>query len=466
MIIDKLNISIKDHELFFEEIDSLKRLKDIWSLLELSGRKIYIGYDKERSLCLIATDIWAMRSIYIYKNVVTDNVESLGNLEIDEKSINYFLGLGFMVAPKTLYKNLIKLPAGCVLVINTNELSKKFVPISTPKENETLNSFESLMKEHCFRFPLNYNASDTALAFSGGLDSSLILNSLYDQNVKSTLITINVEGGRDESYYQNIANSKIGYEHYKFKMSENDALKIFRNLCQDKEILGHPIVLKYEFLSKCVKDNGFKNLITGEGSDDLFAYCGLHSDINAKKAEILSIHPDLTPDLTHITLPFYESNSVNETGVRLANFALMGNANYYFLYKSAAKRNLKILLPYLDLQMIKYSLFNADNHSSYDKKCLISKFAQGRLPQEIINRKKQGFRSDSELWFKKRHVFYDEIMNLLALAPNNMSEIREYCLILLNDIQNTGSKKTANTLFCVMMLLGWIKENFGIKGEF
>lgn len=99
MIIEKLNINCE--QTFFEEIDFSKTIKDIWSLLEISKDKIYVGYDVQKSLCLAATDIYAVRPLYMYKNVITDNIELLEDLEIDEASFDEFLKYGFMVAPRT-----------------------------------------------------------------------------------------------------------------------------------------------------------------------------------------------------------------------------------------------------------------------------------------------------------------------------------------------------------------------------
>jgi asparagine synthase (glutamine-hydrolysing) len=109
---------------------------------------------------------------------------------------------------------------------------------------------------------------------SGGIDSTFT-SALVKQNFNNSLCTFSVrftDDRFDETHYQKIAIKALETDHRSIRCSEENIGKIFPKVIWHTEtpILRTAPVPLYR-LSRMVRDNQFKVVLTGEGADEIFA---------------------------------------------------------------------------------------------------------------------------------------------------------------------------------------------------
>ncbi len=109
---------------------------------------------------------------------------------------------------------------------------------------------------------------------SGGLDSSLVA-ALSHQIVGARLRTYSLrfdDAEYDESEFQRLMVERIGSQHREVVVSRHDIATVFPEVCYHAErpllrTAPAPLFL----LSRLVRDDGIKVVLTGEGADEMFA---------------------------------------------------------------------------------------------------------------------------------------------------------------------------------------------------
>lgn len=117
--------------------------------------------------------------------------------------------------------------------------------------------------------------SDVPVAayLSGGLDSS-ITTALVRKYFSNDLRTFSIEFEDkvfDESEYQQEVSSSLGTKHTKFRCRNDDIVDVFPDVVfhTEKPIL-RTAPAPMHILSKHVRENGYKVVLTGEGADEVF----------------------------------------------------------------------------------------------------------------------------------------------------------------------------------------------------
>jgi asparagine synthase (glutamine-hydrolysing) len=116
--------------------------------------------------------------------------------------------------------------------------------------------------------------SRLAVAFSGGIDSSLLAKICSDLGKKVTLLTVGFAGSHDIAFSKKIAD-KLGLEH---RIAELDSRGFERDLAHVRKTVGcyntsHiENCIAYLNIAKAAKDAGLKLILSANGCDELF--CG------------------------------------------------------------------------------------------------------------------------------------------------------------------------------------------------
>jgi asparagine synthase (glutamine-hydrolysing) len=113
-----------------------------------------------------------------------------------------------------------------------------------------------------------------AVAFSGGLDSSVLSKMCSDLNRSVTLLTVGFAGSHDTIFSETIA-SQLQFPHKKHNIQrdefyENLNIVEHRIKCRIASHLENCIA--YLFIAQLAKENGFNVVLTANGIDELF--CG------------------------------------------------------------------------------------------------------------------------------------------------------------------------------------------------
>jgi asparagine synthase (glutamine-hydrolysing) len=116
--------------------------------------------------------------------------------------------------------------------------------------------------------------SSVAVAFSGGVDSSVLAKMCKDLNRSVTLLTVGFAGSHDMVFATTIA-SMLQLPHKKYEIQQDEFYEKLKEVerrinCGIASHLENCIA--YLFVVRLAKENGFRVVLTANGLDELF--CG------------------------------------------------------------------------------------------------------------------------------------------------------------------------------------------------
>ncbi len=203
------------------------------------------------------------------------------NRELSEEGISETLTFWNTISPNTVFKGVKECPPGHFIKFKNNQISiKKYWNLSfATKDNyfkgtilEAITKFEELFQDSV-RIRLRADVP-VAAYLSGGLDSSI--TTAYIQNIEPKILqTFSVgftEKEFDESYFQKIASDYFNTRHISHTCTTREIAENFPKVVWHCEIpLLRTSPSPMFSLSKKVRENNIKVVITGEGADELLA---------------------------------------------------------------------------------------------------------------------------------------------------------------------------------------------------
>ncbi len=370
-----------------------------------------------------------------------------------------FLAFGHLPEPVTTLKNVIPLEKGTALIIEIPSLKHKVHRYFEWKFSDQLKTEAdalSLIRDTLNESVKRHMISDApiGLFLSGGIDSSLLtLIAAKDRpdNLHTLSIVFN-EKKYSEEYYQNLIIQKTNAKHQSFLVTKD----VFNAQIDDALLaMDQPSIdgINTYFISRFARQYGLKAVLSGLGADELFG--GYPSFFHHKKARFFKKLPSsILKPLQY--LPNHRLRKLSYAGTaNAASEYLMyrgifsavaiaelldvteknvqenlseisthypigdlqnGNrvswieTNFYMqnqLLKDSDSMSmwhgLEIRVPFLDKEvMLMAGLI--DEHLKFQKtrpKYLLVKSYEDILPEEIWNRKKQGFAFPFEGWLNE-----------------------------------------------------------------
>ena len=336
---------------------------------------------------------------------------------------------------------------------------------------------------------------EVGLFLSGGIDSSLI-GKLMKDNERSRLKGFNIDyeehfqGYKGEVEEASYAASSLGFELIKEKIRYSDFQELIENYSfyQD-DLLGDEVGIPLYFLGKITHASGIKVVQVGEGADELFygydhwlrfmkvskyfkPVVSHRSHLMDFKSHRLNLASNMLFNRTSFAggalgFNLAELNQMIDGGVPKDSELIYYVDNKWDDYFQSKEANLakwmtlidlKIRLPelllmrmdkltmqsavearvpFLDHKLVEYVL-SIPEHIIFDTKItkpLLKEVARRHLPDQIINRKKQGFRAPIGEWLKKDEQYYYESIKEFNLLVNLFSEKEINRILAANDFQ-------------------------------
>jgi len=197
------------------------------------------------------------------------------NLAFNEQAIEDFLTLGYVIEPKSIFKNIYKIPAGHYVLVDKHteniatkpywEIKDFFAEKTTLDKKKLLELMNDSVQ--------NRMISDVPLGafLSGGLDSTLIV-ALMSEHSPNKINTCSIGfdlSKYDESSFAELAAKELDTEHSTTSVSVNDLSLV--DLLVD--VFGEPFAdnsaIPTLILSKTTRSR-VKVALSGDGSDELF----------------------------------------------------------------------------------------------------------------------------------------------------------------------------------------------------
>jgi asparagine synthase (glutamine-hydrolysing) len=268
---------------------------------KLNGMFVIVIFDKQEKTLLLFRDRIGIKPLYYYLTnncfVFASELKAISRLpEIREqlqteyKAINYFLHLGYIPEPYSIYKNIFKFPAGSYAEIATHStLPEKLKTTSFWKaENKILS--EVITNEHEAKEKLKellissvrYRMiSDVPFGtfLSGGVDSSLvtaIAQSISGNSVKTFSIGFE-ESSFNEAPYARAVAEYLGTDHHEFFVKEQQAFDLIPEIPSVyDEPFADSSAIPTMLVSKLAKEHVTMTL-SGDGGDELFMGYGAYN---------------------------------------------------------------------------------------------------------------------------------------------------------------------------------------------
>ena len=336
---------------------------------------------------------------------------------------------------------------------------------------------------------------EVGLFLSGGLDSSLI-GKIMSRNTNSDVKSFNIDYEEHFSGYQGeVEQARHAASHIDIKLIEDkiqysDFKQIIDNYSfyQD-DLVGDEVGIPLYFLGKSSNNNGIKVVQVGEGADELF-YGYEHwlrliklnrfiKPITKARYDNFKFSGHRKNMLSNILLnrTSFAGGALGFNLVEIDNLLLEGITDEYNLVHFVDKKwdsyfsskssslskwmtlidlqirlpelllmrmdklvmqsSIEARVPFLDHKLIEFVLTIPEKIIFNDNKTkpLLKKVASKHLPNEIVNRKKQGFRAPVGEWIKKDEKYFYEAIKEFNSSTNLFDKEYLNKIILGDDFQ-------------------------------
>ena len=270
-------------------------------LNKLNGQFAIAIWDKNKQELFLARDRVGIRPLF-YTNVkgsfvFASEIKSLLEFpgidpKISPKALSEYFTFWTSLSPNTAFKGIFEVPPGSYITINANgkkTTSYWELPITKPNEykytnvEEAAKEFEAIFTDS---IKLRLRADVQVAAYlSGGIDSSIttsFIKSVSPDKLRTFSIGF-TEKDYDESSYQNIAATYFNTQHSSVMCDSNDISQNFKDVVWHSEApLLRTAPTPMSLLSKSVKDQNIKVVITGEGADELLGGYNIFKETKIK----------------------------------------------------------------------------------------------------------------------------------------------------------------------------------------
>ncbi|MFS4449716.1 asparagine synthase (glutamine-hydrolyzing) [Maribacter sp. 2307UL18-2] len=443
-------------------------------LNQLNGQFAFVLYDRKKQIIFCARDqLGIIPFFYTYvKKTFIFGSEIKAILQhpfvsknVDEVGLDQVLTFPGLISPRTMFKNIHSLENGHFLTISFNgKISdEEYWDLPFQKEFNDCKIVEAdyldelhYLFEKSVKMRLRSDV-ETGVYLSGGLDSSMIgmkvseLNRFSKQKAFSIIFP---DSQISEEKYQNIIAEKCGAELYQKTFYNDDISKGLRRAILHSEC---PIKETYNTaslnLSKAVRENGLKVILSGEGADEFFAgYVGYRFDkmrrMGLNSGSISEKEHSLRNRIWGSTDFFYETNfsDIENEKKRLYSEGLRHSfdeincLNHFVINKSKLHRrdmlsrrsyvdyklrlvdhlisdhgdrmamanSVEIRYPFLDKEIVEFTTRIPSELKLHDltEKYILRKLASKNVPKEILHREKFGFVAPGSPFLLRSNIEY------------------------------------------------------------
>ncbi len=265
---------------------------------ELEGDFGIALWDAEREQLVVARDRLGVKPLYVYQQngrlIFASEIKAIlrhpaVTPELDEESLYHYLTFLTTPAPRTLFRNIQKLPAGHLLVARRdgsialkqywdalppektaqNRSSDGYARSETEHEQEILRLLrDSIRKRMMSDVPFG-------VFLSGGVDSSAnvaLMAELMSQPVQTYTVGFDDSEELNELETARSVAKRFGAEHHEVIIGQKDMQKFLPDLVfHQDEPLADPVSVPLYYVSKLARDTGTIVVQVGEGADEIFA---------------------------------------------------------------------------------------------------------------------------------------------------------------------------------------------------
>ena len=490
-------------------------------LNKLNGMFSFCIYDMKKELYFCGRDRYGKKPFFYYfkdnKFIFSSSIKSILNLLDSKPNLNkvalskyiqYFVSFG----EDTFYQDIFKLEASTYMIYEPNKApelqKKKYYKINTYKaikdEKQALNDIEELLIKSV-EYRLNSDV-EVASLLSGGIDSSFI-SALYTKISGKKINTFSVGYDEHKNYcelnFAKITANHINSNHTAIEINHKEYINHFEEtLDMLEEPHGDSAAIPLNILSKYINKAGFKTVLSGEGSDEIFLGYESYAkflkyyefektlskeqtfflnDIigalqnNTKESEYLrrivkkqslynsfgEIYTDIQKKRLFKKVPSFKTENAKQDPVDWMSYIdlkiWLGEALLSKVDRISMGNSLEVRTPFLDFNLVNYMFsVESDIKVGDTNKYLLKKIASKYIPSEIINRSKKGFNSPFNEWLFKEYK--DKILDVILEVNNETNLFNNDYIIRIYELAKENKFK--QHLYSLYVFSLWFKKEF------
>lgn len=255
----------------------------------LNGMFAFANWDPRRRELFLARDRVGIKPLYYTtlggKFAFASEIRALLLLpwvrrELDEESLHHFLTFNSVAPPYTLLKGVFKLPPGYQMAVNASGIVRyeAFWTYSPATEVPAGSAAAaSSLLETLRQSVRSQMVSDVPVGtfLSGGVDSSAIvalMSEVADRPVRTFSIGFADYDQYDERRYAAAVARRFKAEHQERVVTRDELVGLLPRVAQiSVDPVADPTMIPIYFLAEMARAGGTKVILTGDGSDELFA---------------------------------------------------------------------------------------------------------------------------------------------------------------------------------------------------
>jgi asparagine synthase (glutamine-hydrolysing) len=349
--------------------------------------------------------------------------------EIDYQSVSQFLSLKYVPAPRTIFKDIKKLPAGNFMIFNLDSkkltIEQYWQPEFEPKIDISYSDAKYKTKE-LLKDAINIRMiSDVPVGvfLSGGIDSSAIVALLAEQpsqQINTFSVGFSNSKFDERPYAQRIAK-KFNTNHTEFLVEPNLKSDLEKIVTNYDEPFADPSMIPTYYLSKEVSSH-VKVVLGGDGADEMLS--GYKRYAIQRRNSFLNYLPNWYKSSNKSLLKYIPSVFDKNTGwgkVSRLLESLSGDMvdTYYLRLSGFSKKQ-------------KYDLFGQD-----------------------------AYQINQEIWGKDVYDYFSTHLNLSnidrLMAVDQITHLPEY-ILAKSDISGMANGLEVRTPFIDVKVVEWINK--------
>ncbi len=284
---------------------------------ELRGMFAFAIYNRVKKEVFLARDRVGIKPLYYYSDdqvfIFASEVKAilnsgLCNAEVNSGAIDFYIGLGYVPAPNTMFKGIKKVSPGHTMTLTSDGCirDRRYwdMQFRNKSKKQSLSEYSYELKETLIDSVRYHLISDVPVGvfLSGGLDSSAvvaIMSNVLKVPVKTFSVGYKGSGDTSELRYAKKVARYFNTDHHEYILDADpffDSLDTFIQFTEEPIVESAAVAL-YQ-LSRLAKHEATV-ILSGEGADEMFAGYPIY----AKMQRIERYHNFLIKTYLHNLLP-------------------------------------------------------------------------------------------------------------------------------------------------------------------
>jgi len=198
--------------------------------------------------------------------------------DLDENSVENYLTYGFCPPPKTMFKDILKVPEGCSVWYDGDAPPRieRFWNLQFKASPTSEEVAQRIIREEAEKSVRLRMVSDVPVGvfLSGGVDSSALAHMMRkrtSEQINSFTIGFADQPNYDETKAAAQTAKELGFQHHEYIVTPTDLRNTIGKMAEVfDDPLCDPTSIPIFFLCQMAKSSSTKVVLTGDGPDELF----------------------------------------------------------------------------------------------------------------------------------------------------------------------------------------------------